>query len=94
MNVKKEIGRYRRRIDRVDRRVARLLAKRFLTVVRIGRMKRESNSEVRDEARENEVLGRINAVVEGEDARRYVRTIFGGIIDTKDITQFDVLWLR
>jgi maltose O-acetyltransferase len=79
--VKRIVERYRRRIDRLDRRVARLLSKRFQQVLRIGRAKQEHNVEVTDRRREIEVLDRIGSVVKDERARRFVHSIYGRIFE-------------
>jgi chorismate mutase/prephenate dehydratase len=85
--VKNGIERYRRKIDRLDRRVAKLLAKRLEQVVHIGRVKRENEIDVRDKTREGEVLERIDSVVDDGYARRFVRKVFRGIIEESSRVQ-------
>jgi chorismate mutase len=85
--VKSGIERQRRKIDRLDRRVANLLAKRFRQVVRIGRVKRENKIDVRDKTREDEVLVHIDSVVDDGCARRFVRNVFRGIIEESSRAQ-------
>ena len=85
--MKSGIERHRRKIDRLDRRVAKLLAKRFRQVVRIGRVKRENKTDVRDITREGEVLERIDSVVDDGRARIFVRNVFRGIIEESSRVQ-------
>lgn len=85
--MKSGIERHRRKIDRLDRRVAKLLAKRFRQAVRIGRVKRENKIDVRDKTREGEVLERIDSVVDDGCARRFVRNVFRGIIEESSRVQ-------
>lgn len=85
--MKSGIERQRRKIDRLDRRVANLLAKRFRQVVSIGRVKRENKIDVRDKTREDEVLVRIDSVVDDGCARRFVRNVFRGIIEESSRVQ-------
>lgn len=81
------IERHRKKIDRLDRRVAKLLAKRFRQAVLIGRVKSENKIDVRDKTREGEVLERIDSVVDDGCARRFVRNVFRRIIEESSRVQ-------
>ena len=59
------VGRLRRRIDGLDRRIVRLLSERGELAIEIGRLKRQARQPVRDGEREREVLLRVAMANEG-----------------------------
>ena len=79
--MNKKIERYRRRIDRIDRRVAALLSRRFHQVLLIGRVKSSEKIDVTDTARETEVLDRVGSVASGKSTAKYVLSVYRSIID-------------
>ena len=85
--MKRSIEVHRKRIDLIDRRIARLLTKRFRHILCIGRVKRETDMEVTDAAREHEVLERIGSLVKDEHARRFVCSIYSSVFDESSRVQ-------
>jgi chorismate mutase len=71
---------YRRRIDRLDRRVARLLRRRYRLVREIGLTKLRRGMQVEDPGREQRVLSRVAGAGRG-GAAEYVRGVYRCIID-------------
>jgi chorismate mutase len=70
------LQKYRIRIDRVDRRLMRLLEKRFDLVRSVGVLKRREGVPVVQRERENEILHRIAERVRRSDARDFVRSVY------------------
>ena len=56
------VGEIRRRIDRVDAAVVRLLARRFALVKRVGALKKAAGKPLADPKREASVLSRARAM--------------------------------
>jgi chorismate mutase-like protein len=79
-DYKKEISRWRRRIDKIDQKVVCLLNKRAQCVDKIGRIKKSVGVNVYSPKREKEVLQNISVVNPGPFSRRAVRRIFSCII--------------
>jgi monofunctional chorismate mutase len=76
----------RKRIDRVDRRIMKLLQRRYELVRRIGRLKEERGLPLADPAREEEILSSIPTRVNRPGARRYVRSLYRTLFDlSKDV---------
>jgi chorismate mutase len=71
---------YRRRIDRLDRRVARLLRRRYRLVRAIGLAKLRRGMQVEDPGREQRVLSRVAGAGSG-GAAEYVRGVYRYIIE-------------
>jgi len=77
-----ELEEYRRKIDRTDSEIVRLLAERMREVKKIGRLKRENSLPVIDEERERQVYRRVMEI-----AREYglcpehIRDIYRVIIN-------------
>jgi chorismate mutase-like protein len=77
---KKEISRWRSRIDQIDQKVICLLNKRAQCVGKIGRIKERVGIHVYSPKREKEVLQNISEINQGPFSHRAVRRIFSCII--------------
>ena len=74
-----ELSTLRGRIDRLDRRLALLLLKRFQLVGRIGKIKREKGFPVMDGVREEEILKRIEALCPDTRASGLLKLMYADI---------------
>ncbi len=79
-NHKKEISRWRSRIDKIDLQVLRLLNKRAHCVDKIGRIKKKIGINVYSPKREKQVLQNVSAINPGPFSRGAVQRIFLSII--------------
>jgi len=79
-NLKKEITRWRSRIDKIDRDMVILLNKRAVCVDKIGNIKKQAGINVYSPKREKEVLQNVSAINRGPFSRRAVRKIFSSIM--------------
>ncbi|MBN2324203.1 MAG: chorismate mutase [Spirochaetes bacterium] len=86
------MDRYRKRIDRIDRRVARLLEKRLGQVLLIGIEKKKNGIDVSDAERETEVLRNVSTAVKDERAGRFVQSIYGRIFEVSSRAQKEENW--
>jgi chorismate mutase len=77
---KKEISRWRSRIDKIDQKVVRLLNKRAQCVDKIGRIKKQVGINVYSSKREKEVLQNVSVINPGPFSREAVRRIFSCIV--------------
>jgi len=77
---KKEISRWRSRIDKIDLTVVRLLNKRAQCVDKIGRIKKQIGINVYSPKREKEVLQNVSAVNPGPFSRGAVQRIYSCVI--------------
>ncbi len=87
-----KIDRYRKRIDRIDRRVARLLERRLGQVLLIGIEKKKSNTEVSDKLRETAVRRNVESIVKDEKAGRFVQSIYDRIFEASSRAQEEADW--
>ncbi len=71
----------RRRIDRIDKKLARLLVKRYECVSSIGRYKIEKKMIVADHERETAVLEKATRRIPDENVARFVKQVYSGIFD-------------
>jgi len=77
--VEKRLKRYRSRIDGIDRRIVRLLKKRYELVQIIGEIKRNEGLAVVQPERENEVLERIGRLVQAREIREFVTSVYRAV---------------
>ena len=77
---KKEISRWRSRIDKIDQKIIFLLNKRARCVDEIGRIKKKIGINVYSPKREKEVLQNISKINPGPFSRHSVRKIFSRIM--------------
>ena len=70
------LQKYRIRIDRVDRRLMRLLERRYDLVRSVGMLKRREGVPVVQRERENEILHRISERVRNSDTRDFILSIY------------------
>lgn len=79
--LNKEILEWRRKIDRVDRELTRLLAVRTEYSIEIGRIKQRESLQVYDPEREEEVIGNVQETADGFLTPEAARRVFERIID-------------
>jgi len=79
-DLKKEICRWRSRIDKIDQKVILLLNKRAQCVDKIGRIKKKAGINVYSPKREKEVLQNVTAANPGPFSRGAIRRIFSCIM--------------
>ena len=60
----------------IDRRIVRMLKKRYQLVRSVGKVKRSRGLEVRQPDREAEVLDRVTGLVEVPEAREFVASVY------------------
>jgi len=77
---KKEISRWRSRIDKIDQKVVQLINKRAQCVDKIGRIKKRVGINVYSPKREREVLQNVSVINLGPFSRGAVRRIFSCIM--------------
>lgn len=75
----RELRHLRKRIDRIDRRVVVLLARRQCTVAEVGKIKREFGLPVEDPRREEEIMSRIDRCRFPEAGKRYIKEVYRAI---------------
>jgi chorismate mutase len=73
------LKRLRRRIDRLDRRLMRLLLRRAGAVELVGILKKKNAVPVADVEREQEIVGRIEKFDTGSGKRDFLRRVYGCI---------------
>jgi chorismate mutase len=77
--VRRDLDTYRKRIDGVDRRIARLLKKRFYLVRAVGEIKREEGLAVVQPEREAEVLGRVAGGARKREVREFLTSVYRAV---------------
>lgn len=77
---KKYLDTIREEIDSLDRQLSELLQKRLDLVSRVAEYKRQSQTEVLDEAREQRVLDNVLSVVKNPDYNDSIRATFESIM--------------
>ncbi|MFW6139410.1 MAG: chorismate mutase [Spirochaetota bacterium] len=70
------VERYRRKVDKLDRRIINLLRKRYRTVKCIGSEKRKYHKPVKDQERENQIIRKIDTLVPAGKCRKYVKSVY------------------
>lgn len=79
--MNREIEQWRRRIDEIDRKLARLLSRRAECAVEIGRIKRELEIKLYDPDREEIVIRNAQDAASGYLSAGAARRVFERIID-------------
>lgn len=79
--MNEEILEWRRKIDRVDRRLTRLLKLRTEYSIEIGRVKHRDGLQVYDPEREEEVIRGVQEIADGLLTPEAIRRVFERIID-------------
>lgn len=69
----------RRRIDRIDGKLAGLLEKRYRLVSVVGTYKNKENIPVADPLREKEIMDGIISRVRNDEAVQFIRMVYEGI---------------
>jgi chorismate mutase len=77
--LERDLSRVRGRIDRIDRRIAALLARRRGAVAEVGEIKRLLGLPVEDPRREEEIVSRIRGSGLEEEAKGYIEAVYRAI---------------
>jgi chorismate mutase len=77
--LERVLSRVRGRIDRIDERIAALLAKRRVAVAEVGEIKHLLGLPVEDTRREEEIVSRIRGSGLDEEAKGYVESVYRAI---------------
>lgn len=83
-----ELAELRKKIDEVDKELLALVLKRFDLVDRVAEVKRANNLPVFVPGREDEILDRLTAGVDGKYSS-FVRDLFTGILDVSKRYQIE-----
>ncbi len=79
--MNKEIGRWRRKIDKIDDAILKLLAERKRAVLEIGKIKKRNKFKIVDRQREEEIFGRLRKKVKKFNLNEdYIINLFKEII--------------
>lgn len=76
------IEKLRKRVDRVDNRIFKLLVKRYGLVSKIGEQKRQNKLSVIDRDRETNILRRFRILVEDDFLYRYIEKIYRAVFES------------
>jgi len=76
---KHSIERIRKKIDKVDNRILRLIVKRYFLVKNIGKTKRIANEVVIDKDREKQILDRLIKASGETISNDYLESIYNAI---------------
>lgn len=79
--IEKSLDHWREEIDRLDRELVRLLARRTECAIEIGRLKARSGRQVYDPQREEEVMANVQSSADGYLTAESARRIFERIVD-------------
>lgn len=71
----------RQEIDTIDEELVRLFEKRMTCVAEVIAIKKQKNSPILDEAREEEILKKVSAFVENPKYEEDVRELFKTLMD-------------
>ncbi|MGO2082797.1 chorismate mutase [Vagococcus sp.] len=71
----------RQEIDTIDEELVRLFEKRMMCVAEVIAIKKQNNSPILDEAREEEILKKVSAFVENPKYEEDVRELFKTLMD-------------
>jgi monofunctional chorismate mutase len=74
--VDERLRKFRDRIDRIDRRIVRLLTRRFGLVRSIGLLKKSSGTPVVQPEREDEILVKIGNRIKEAPVREFIFTVY------------------
>jgi monofunctional chorismate mutase len=77
--VRRQLDTYRKRIDGIDRRIVRLLKRRFDLVRAVGELKREAGLAVVQPEREAEVLGHIAGGTRKQEVREFLTSVYRAV---------------
>ena len=66
----------RKKINRIDKKLMKLLIKRYVVVKKIGKFKNESGIPVVDKEREQEIVKKIDTLKTEDGAKRSVKEIY------------------
>lgn len=70
----------RKKIDQIDKKIIKFLAKRMVVSAKIGKIKKNHKLKIKDAARENKMMGNIVLLAKTEGlSAKFTRKIFGYI---------------
>ena len=77
----KKIELYRGKINRLDRKLIKLILKRIKKVKIIGSIKKSEGISINNEKRENEILKAIDRISRNPDLSEHIKTIYKTIFE-------------
>ena len=78
----KSIEHYRRKINRIDRRIMKMLIERYGSVESIGMLKKKDGLEVVDNKRERDILRKIEKLKTGIKEKYYIASIYRAVFSS------------
>jgi len=72
----------RKKIDRIDRKLMKVVIKRYGVVERIGRLKNKAGLPVVDKKREKDILERINKLNVNDEIKSSIKNIYKCIFNS------------
>jgi chorismate mutase/prephenate dehydratase len=79
-DMQKDIEQHRRRVDAIDEKLLELLNKRAEVVMKIGRLKQKTQSDLHAPAREQEIYRRLERINKGPFPNEALRAVFREIL--------------
>ena len=87
----KELTEIRAELDKIDKEIVTLMLKRLKLSEEVGEYKKVSGKKVYDRAREEEKIGTLTAMAEGELAKKYVADIYEHILNYSREAQYIIM---
>lgn len=76
-----EIKDYREKIDNIDKKIGALLNERLNACMEIGKLKKQQDLEIKDPAREEQILQKVSEAGDNEENRQAIREIYKNIFE-------------
>lgn len=76
-----EIKDYREKIDNIDKKIGALLNERLNACMEIGKLKKQQDLEIKDPAREEQILQNVSEAGDNEENRQAIREIYKKIFE-------------
>ncbi len=76
-----QLKNYRKNIDKIDKKIVKLLIARFKIINKIANFKKQNKIGIKDKKREKEVTNNIKKYSNKTKHQKFLKKIFGKIID-------------
>lgn len=76
-----EIKDYREKIDNIDKKIGALLNERLNACMEIGKLKKQQDLDIKDPAREEQILQNVSEAGDNEENRQAIREIYKKIFE-------------
>ena len=83
----RSIEHYRRRINGIDRRIMKILLKRYKAVDHIGKLKKIGGIAIVDNKREHDILQKIEKLNAGKKIKNYIASIYKTVFSSSYIIE-------